>query len=73
MLQDLESEFIFWIFIQDGFEGDGETQCSDLEHTWDETLFALTNKETLIANVGADSVAMVSIVRISTNAINRMW
>ena len=29
MLQDLESKFIFWIFIQDGFEGDGETQCSD--------------------------------------------
>ena len=36
------------------------------------TLLASTNKETLIANVGADSVAMVSIVRISMNAINRM-
>ena len=35
-------------------------------------LLASTNKETLIANVSADSVAMVLIVRISTNAINRM-
>ena len=35
-------------------------------------LLASTNKETLIANVSADSVAMVLIVRISRNAINRM-
>ena len=35
-------------------------------------LLASTNKETLIANVSADSVAMGSIVRILTNVMNRM-
>lgn len=35
-------------------------------------LLASTNKETLIANVNADSVAMGSTAIISTNVINRM-
>ena len=35
-------------------------------------LLASINKETLIANVNADSVAMGSTARILTNVINRM-
>ena len=35
-------------------------------------LLASTNKETLIANVNADSVVMGSIARMLTNVINRI-